>query len=189
MLLVRSACRFVVRPGPATAHGAPQPRLPISPAPRPGPSNPSGTLHTGGGGGFALHEAFRGRVAGVSDPHVVQIPPIGGGDAATHSDIVPKVQTTSAKIGDNGLLRARWSTFWAHRCLSWRAARTRTPEHAREPLDAHVNPSTCTWAGLPTHISSGSRAGYKAHVQANRAHVRVTGPTCAGCVHRNRSGA
>ena len=29
-------------------------------------------------GGFALHEAFLRRVAGVSDPRVVQFPPIGG---------------------------------------------------------------------------------------------------------------
>ena len=28
-----------------------------------------------GHGGFALHEAVRGRVIGVSDPHVVQFPP------------------------------------------------------------------------------------------------------------------
>ena len=28
-----------------------------------------------GRGGFALHEAVRRRVAGVSDPHVVQFPP------------------------------------------------------------------------------------------------------------------
>ena len=34
-----------------------------------------GTLCAGGGGGFALHEAFRGRVVGVSDPRVVQFPP------------------------------------------------------------------------------------------------------------------
>ena len=32
----------------------------------------------GCGGGFALHEAFQGCVAGVSEPHVVQFPPFGG---------------------------------------------------------------------------------------------------------------
>ena len=32
-------------------------------------------LHAGSGGGFALHEAVAQRVAGVSDPHVVQFPP------------------------------------------------------------------------------------------------------------------
>ena len=35
-----------------------------------------GVLHAGGGGGFALHEAFGRRVAGVSDPRVVQFPPL-----------------------------------------------------------------------------------------------------------------
>ena len=39
------------------------------------PSGPSGALHAGGGGGFALHEALRERVTGVSDPRVVQFPP------------------------------------------------------------------------------------------------------------------
>ena len=66
---------------------------------------------TGRGGGFALHEAFRGCVAGVSEPHVVQFPPLGDGESATHSGVVPKVQTTSAKNAENGLLWARWSTF------------------------------------------------------------------------------
>lgn len=28
---------------------------------------------------------------------MVQFPPIGGGEAATHSGVVPKLQTTSAK--------------------------------------------------------------------------------------------
>ena len=69
-------------------------------------------------GGFALHEAFRGCVTGVSEPHVVQFPPFGGDEAATHSSMVPKVQSTSAKTGENGLSWARWSTFWAHRCLA-----------------------------------------------------------------------
>ena len=34
----------------------------------------SGPLHIGVGGGFALHEALWLRVAGVSEPHVVQFP-------------------------------------------------------------------------------------------------------------------
>ncbi len=31
---------------------------------------------------------------------------------------MPKVQTTSAKNAENGLLWAKWSAFWAHRYLS-----------------------------------------------------------------------
>ena len=38
--------------------------------------DPYGTLHAGSGGGFALHEAVVQRVAGVSDPRVVQFPPL-----------------------------------------------------------------------------------------------------------------
>ena len=38
-------------------------------------------LQAGVGGGFALHEALWLRVIGVSDPRVVQIPPIGCGEA------------------------------------------------------------------------------------------------------------
>ena len=45
-------------------------------------------------------------------------PPLGGGEAATHSGVVPKVQTTSAKNVENGVSWARWTTFWAHRCLA-----------------------------------------------------------------------
>ena len=49
---------------------------------------------------------------------MVQFPPFGGGEAAPRGGVVPKVQSTSAKTGDNGLSWARWSTFWAHRCLA-----------------------------------------------------------------------
>ena len=71
----------------------------------------SAAREAGCGGGFALHEAFQGCVGGVSEPHVVQFPPLGGGEAATHSGVVPKVQTTSAKNVENGVSWARWSTF------------------------------------------------------------------------------
>ena len=48
---------------------------------RPGSPAP-GVLHAGGGGFTALEAGWR-RVVGVSDPRVVQFPPIGGDDAAT----------------------------------------------------------------------------------------------------------
>ena len=67
----------------------------------------------GGSGGFALHEALRRRVAGVSESHVVQFPPFGGSPSVALVGVVPKVQTTSAKNVENGLLWARWSAFWA----------------------------------------------------------------------------
>ena len=86
----------------------------------------TGALQVGGGGGFALHEAFLRRVAGVSDPRVVQFPPTGGGADAVCGGVAPKPQTTSVKNTENGLLVAKWSAFWAQRCLSWRVARTQT---------------------------------------------------------------
>ena len=45
------------------------------------PHGSSSTLHADGGGGFALHEALWRRIVGVSDPHVVQFPPFGDGQA------------------------------------------------------------------------------------------------------------
>ena len=44
-------------------------------------AGPGDALYADGGEGFALHEAFRGCVAGVSEPHVVQFPPSGGSEA------------------------------------------------------------------------------------------------------------
>ena len=64
------------------------PRCPVRPrhCPRvsqPGPPLPPAPFTPAAVGGFALHEAFWGCAVGVSDPHVVQFPPIGGGEAAT----------------------------------------------------------------------------------------------------------
>ena len=63
------------------------------------------------GGGFALHEALLRRVAGVSDPRVVQFPPFGGGADAVCGAGAPTPQTTSVKNAENGLLVARWSAL------------------------------------------------------------------------------
>ena len=66
------------------------------------------TLRAGGGGGFALHEALRGCVAGVSDPRVVQIPPFEGGKATTRGGVVAKLRTYRAetpKMGHFGWIR------------------------------------------------------------------------------------
>lgn len=72
---------------------------------------------------FALHEAFRGCVAGVSEPHVVQFPPIGGTPSLVLAGVAPTVQTTSANTSDNKLLPARSSALRAQQCLSWRTTR------------------------------------------------------------------
>ena len=60
--------------------------------------------------------ACRRRVAAL----MVQFPPFGGGEAASQAGVVPTVQTTSVNNVDNGVLWAKWSAFWAQRCLSWR---------------------------------------------------------------------
>ena len=67
---------------------------------------------------------------GVSDPRVVQFPPIGGGDTAVCGGVAAKVQTHWVKNADNGLLVVKWSAFWVHQCLLWRVVRTRTCEYA-----------------------------------------------------------
>ena len=56
---------------------------------------------------------------------------VRGGEVTIQGGVAHKVQTTSATNANNGVLRARWSAMWAHRCLASRGARTRTPEHAR----------------------------------------------------------
>ena len=75
-------------------------------------------------GGFALHEAFSRRVAGVSGPRVVQFPPLGGGAAAVCGDVAAKVQTHWAKNAENRLFWLNGSAFWRIRCLSWGVGRT-----------------------------------------------------------------
>ena len=43
-------------------------------------AGPGDALYADGGGGFALHEALLRRIDGVSENHVVQFPPFGGGE-------------------------------------------------------------------------------------------------------------
>ena len=67
----------------------------------------TGAHRAGCDGGFALHEAFLRRVAGVSNPHVVQFPPFGGGEVTVCGGVAPTSQTTSVKNTENGLLVAK----------------------------------------------------------------------------------
>ena len=52
-------------------------------------------------------------------PLMTPFPPFGGGQAPTGGSVAAKLQTTSAKNADNGLLWARWSAFWAQQCRTW----------------------------------------------------------------------
>ena len=117
------ARRLEARPGPAAAHGhrslAPQ------------PSGPVGTLHTGVACVAVTSPArprpahghrrlgLRPGPAGLAVPSILVVQtPFGGGEIAVRGGVMPKVQTTSAKNAENGLLWAKWSAFWAHRYLS-----------------------------------------------------------------------
>ena len=115
------------RPGAAHAHCGRALRAP-------------GVLHAGGGGGFALHDALLRRVAGVSDPRVVQFPPTGGGADAVRGCVATKVQTHWVKNGEKSLLWLNESTFWRIRPLAWFVAHTRTLYREREPAISHVIP-------------------------------------------------
>ena len=97
------------------------------------PCRRCGALQAGDDGGFALHEAFSRRVAGVSNPRVVQFPPIGDGEAASRGGVAAKVQTHWAKIAENGLFWLNGSALWRIRRLSWCVVRARTRYVAREP--------------------------------------------------------
>ena len=118
-------------------------------------------------------------------------PPFGGTPSLVLAGVAPTVQTTSAKTSDNKLLSARWSALRAQQCLSWRTTRTQTPEHARKPLDTHVNPLIRT--STPQHAPGPGRprTSHRAHVQVigftcgvsgpragHRVHVRLQGPAC-----------
>ena len=81
--------RLEAWPGLAAAHGHRRPRVP-----QPGP-------------------------AGLAVPSMLVVQtPFGGGEITVRGGVMPKVQTTSAKNAENGLLWAKWSAFWARRYLS-----------------------------------------------------------------------
>ena len=69
-----------------------------------------------------------------------------------------KVQTTSVKNAENGLLWARWSAFWAQRRLAGCVVRTQTRYCEWEPAISHANPLVGVWAALPRLGTAGPRA-------------------------------
>ena len=108
---LRSVRRLEARPGPAAAHRHRSLALRQPPHWR--------------WWGFSIRSllvACRRRVG----PSRSEIPPFGGGEVAVRGGVVLKVQTTSAKNAENGLLRARWSAFWAQRRLVGCVVRART---------------------------------------------------------------
>ena len=96
--------------------------------------------------------ACRRRVVVLMPPS----PPFGGSPSVALVSVVPKVQTTSAKNAENGVLWARWSAFWAQVCQSW------WPCWQPGPSAGSMNPSTRSstllaawWAARPGHHLSG----------------------------------
>ena len=71
------ACRLATVTGPCSATG------PVTIV-----CGASGPLHIGVGGGFVLHEALWLRVAGVSEPHVVQFPRVVSGVARVLAEVL-----------------------------------------------------------------------------------------------------
>ena len=138
---------------------APRPVCPAVP-----PSDPSGALHTGGGGGFALHEAFRGCVAGVSDPHVVQFPPFDGVRTRLKAVWCPKCRPPRRKTPKTGCY-GRGGLRFGHTGVC------RGVLLAREPLNMRVNPLMRT--STPQHAR-----GRGCPRSSHRVHVRVVGPRC-----------
>ena len=91
------------------------------PAPQPGPPAASALALVG----FSIRSLLVACRRCVG-PSRSEIPPFGGGEVAVRGGVVLKVQTTSVKNAENGLLRARWSAFWAQRRLAGCVVRART---------------------------------------------------------------
>ena len=85
--------------------------------------------------------------------------------------MAPKVQTTSVKNAENGLLWERWSAFWAKQCRTWCLVCTQTSEHTRQPLHRQVNPVMHT--STPRHAPE---LGYPR--AGHRASLRMRAPSC-----------
>ena len=109
-----------------------------------------------------------------------------------------KSSPSTRKMAHNGCFMARWASFFAEMRL-------------KGPCGASFFADQQSWdptGQVVLHRSSGSRArllavltllcaakphwwhgGQPAQVTTYRSSARIKGPACAGCVHRNRSGA
>ena len=91
-------------------------------------------------GDFALHEAVRGRVIGVSDPHVVQFPPINRVQAMT------RVVCTLGKL---------CRQCWFSRAMPYAPNRLRYVFHrSRSFLPSDSRTKTSRAAALPLSVSA-----------------------------------
>ena len=127
IMTVGNYVRNLSGPGAVAASAPP-------PAPRSGPPGRH-SLQTSGRWGFcAMRSALSACRRRVAPLNGVIPPPRGLVEGPS-----AKTQTTSAKNAEYELLVAKWSAFWAQRCLSWCVVRTLALDCACKPLDAHVN--------------------------------------------------
>ena len=84
----------------------------------PGSHAPVREYDTRGNGGGLQHYEPPFSVSPACRAPNGAFPPFGGGKVAVRGGKAPKSQTTSAKNIENGVLRLRWSAFWAQRCTA-----------------------------------------------------------------------
>ena len=114
----------------------------------------------------SLATACRRRVA----PLMVQFPRLLAARSRFGAAWRPKCRPPRRKTPTMGC-RGRGGLRSGHNGARPRVELARKPLNMRvNPLDTHVNLSTCAWEALPTRISSGPRARC-------RAHARGVGPT------------
>ena len=166
-----------------------------------------------GRGGFALHEACWRRVAGVSEPLVVQFPPIGGQDrsdrpkrrscsaipplggvgASAWSVVVAKVQTHWVKGTQKRWFWLNGSALWRIHCLALLVA----PTDFRPPrgLFCWAGPLYVPVGGGPParspHASLAARSGRSRSPARPRRRPPAPRPGPAGpaAAHRHRGQA
>ena len=139
-----------------------------------------------------------GATCRVTPPHV-------GAEAASDADVTPRSQTTSVKNAENGLLRAKWSAFWAQQWLTWCSCshvnpllRVVTRCFARKPAiwsvggaaQARISGLTCGLEGPRANwldndyvawlvsAANGTKVALRAHFGHNRAVFLEQGELC-----------
>ena len=122
----------------------------------------------GNGGGFAPLEASCRRVVAL----LLQFPRLLAVRSRFEVAWRPKRRPPRRKTPTMGC-RGRGGLRSGHNGARPRVELARKPLNMRvNPLDTHVNLSTCAWEALPTRISSGPRARCRAHARVSGAQAR-----------------
>ena len=122
----------------------------------------------GNGGGFAPLEASCRRVVAL----LLQFPRVLAVRSRFEVAWRPQRRPPRRKTPTMGC-RGRGGLRSGHNGARPRVELARKPLNMRvNPLDTHVNLSTCAWEALPTRISSGPRARCRAHARVSGAQAR-----------------